>query len=530
MKKRLKKQKKLWKRPLKRKGLTDNYYKMRQGDPDAFKNQDMNWDAHTVDFDDYWDVYGPDYYDYENSYDESMQHFNLHNILLSEIIKPSNSPFGVLESIKQETAKNNEDGYSEKKMKNPSDLYKKLYKHIKIYTSLETDDLQSSINYIRACAGGDDNIKAVTQFAKRFQNINIAKAIMFFSPFWIRSPKSWDGDIGISFITHIFSVYDTPKFLVYQWFNIILDDPYNEESFIRLSSKWFLWFLIIGQGGSLKKAASIFGWQIPSKFQHYLEDVPPNMKPVGACVFAEVKRLGGNEIDANRILEYRSFVIDSTNKIDNSEVFFDFWQDTVRWLISNRDNITDVESYIILQWAMHKYTETERDNREAMQQYSETHDNQDDGQLINANSQDNLPQRQTFEMKGRSVQKVLEHSNEYFRQQNLPWSDYYWQSHGWDYSFEDTIYSDWEIIELTDGKELFRETQALYHCVSSYAGRCVANVSAIFSMRFLGQRTLTIEVNPTRKQIVQIRGQSNRNASESEIAIITIWEKKFLQD
>lgn len=88
-----------------------------------------------------------------------------------------------------------------------------------------------------------------------------------------------------------------------------------------------------------------------------------------------------------------------------------------------------------------------------------------------------------------------------------------------------TVYS---ITELTTSHALYAEGNALNHCVATYARSCYLGHSFIFSLEknYLGmkKKILTIELNKS-MNVVQIRGNSNRSATKSELNIINKWCK-----
>ena len=529
MKKQIKKHLKHWRRPFKRQGLSKSSKKNKEGNPGVLKGKNLLEMEKYLEYDGCWNVYDPEpddwyYWRYlrPEPYEENVEHFNLHHRLLEEIIQLPASPFNELESI-EKSLKPSDDTPLERLPPNFLMLEKALYDHIKEFCFIKADDVDERVLYLRESARCTQNIEKVIQFANNLQNMQVAKAIMFFSPFWIRSPKTWEGGDEFSFIKHIFAEYDVPQFLYREWFRGKYDDIYDRQSgnINYLRFEWLSWLIILGQGSSLKKAASFFYWRIPSGFQHFLQDLPDDLSPVEACIFSEVKRLGGNNIDATRLLRHGFFVIDP--KEESDENYFKFWQDTVRWLVTHHNDISDDESEIILSWAVHQYTEMKRAN------YNREIERQNNAELsVDNNHQNDLLPQQSFTLKGRSVQRVLGLSNEYLRQKSLPWIEYSWKNHGWDFILDDPLYSGWEIVELTNGKELHREGSCLGHCVSSYAGRCVANISAIFSMRFKGESIITIEVNPYWRQIIQARGKGNREATSREKQVIDKWVREVL--
>ena len=72
-----------------------------------------------------------------------------------------------------------------------------------------------------------------------------------------------------------------------------------------------------------------------------------------------------------------------------------------------------------------------------------------------------------------------------------------------------------EITELTSAAALAWEGSRLGHCVATYAHKCLQRQSSIWSLRRFvddkpGKPIATIEVDPKRRRIVQLRGYKNR--------------------
>lgn len=191
-------------------------------------------------------------------------------------------------------------------------------------------------------------------------------------------------------------------------------------------------------------------------------------------------------------------MIDLTEISSNSS-HSHFWQETVQWLMTNRDAITDDECEMILSWAMHEYTEL---NRTGERQFS---------------------------WKGRNARTVVENSIEYRRMVEIPYLFYKWRSHNWDCVFDEPAQKRWSFLELTSGEQLFWEGKAMKHCVGSYAGRCASGYSAIVSLQLNDIRRVTIEINLQTLQIVQARGSYNREADKEEIQIINRWKSSVVR-
>ncbi|HEY1097732.1 MAG TPA: PcfJ domain-containing protein [Myxococcota bacterium] len=94
-----------------------------------------------------------------------------------------------------------------------------------------------------------------------------------------------------------------------------------------------------------------------------------------------------------------------------------------------------------------------------------------------------------------------------------------------DKSFEQPTFV---VAPIDNGKALVDEGIAMRHCVGTYAERAKQGEVVIFgvSVDVAGQRrkrALTIEVRPTTREIVQVRGKTNRRATDVERGIVRAW-------
>lgn len=365
-----------------------------------------------------------------------------------------------------------------------NDIEKKLEKHIRDLNNLE-GIMDFNVTKLREAVGDFANLEIIKNSVDSEQGEFIAKWACLLAPFWLKSPKTWKKESGVHILDHIFTLYKTPNILIQQWLTN------RGES---ISFKWICWHIIIGQGGSLKKAAKLFNWNIPNKFQHFLLKTPETQYPMESCIHAEISRLGGNDVDYNRVMSNQELLIDPT-EMTYDDAFLSFWRSTVLWLIKNREAISDDESILIIAWAMHKYTEGERE--------------------------ENAPK---FSWKGRSLNNVLVQSQEYQTALTKPsWVGYKWNSHYWDWAFYDENEDCWNFKELLNGKQLYLEGKHMRHCVSSYSSRCASGASAIFSLKKNGERAVTLEINVKSTVLVQAMGKRNRLPTEEEKRIIQLW-------
>lgn len=84
------------------------------------------------------------------------------------------------------------------------------------------------------------------------------------------------------------------------------------------------------------------------------------------------------------------------------------------------------------------------------------------------------------------------------------------------------------IRQLKQAEDLVMESRAMRHCVSTYAGKCIAGKASIWSLRRCTKeridRLLTVEVDPQHRA-VQVRGLGNRLAKAEERNVIERWAK-----
>ena len=84
------------------------------------------------------------------------------------------------------------------------------------------------------------------------------------------------------------------------------------------------------------------------------------------------------------------------------------------------------------------------------------------------------------------------------------------------------------VRQLKQAEDLVMESRAMRHCVSTYAGKCIAGHASIWSLRRCTKgsidRLLTIEVDQQRRA-VQVRGFANRLAHADECNVLERWAK-----
>lgn len=317
----------------------------------------------------------------------------------------------------------------------------------------------------------------------------VATCLLFF-PFWTRCLLDWNPHEGDEFrridslVNHLFVEFPVPPFLIH---NLVR----GEDTWPRM--KWVCWLILLGQGASLHQMGRVFGWRIPRRFSHYLRGAPEALSGVLATMWAEIHRLGGSRIEVRALSETPAYVIDLTEAAVHRHEprLVAFWRNTVRWLTRHRHALNDRSRHEILQWAFDRFAEG------------------------------------NFSWKGRSPVRAAESAREHMealrRHGTMEGLAYRWASKQWNWTYRPDRENEWSVTELLSGVAIHEEGRAMCHCVGSYVSRCVAHRSAIFSLCLNGRRLLTIEVDPARRALVQMRGPSNRSPTAEERQIVETW-------
>jgi hypothetical protein len=142
--------------------------------------------------------------------------------------------------------------------------------------------------------------------------------------------------------------------------------------------------------------------------------------------------------------------------------------------------------------------------------------------------------RGDFTLRGRTLNSVIALSTEWHRESM---NAKYGAKVAWDGKRMKPWYKDekeiiWEIVELKTNHDLITEGRKQHNCISSYVSSCINGYCNIFSLRRFHAHTLvemvknriTFEVRGN--SIVQIRGNSNRNANDEEMRVL----RKFALD
>jgi hypothetical protein len=147
------------------------------------------------------------------------------------------------------------------------------------------------------------------------------------------------------------------------------------------------------------------------------------------------------------------------------------------------------------------------------------------------------PPQPDFSLKGRKVPSLMRLMREWHKSlgtngPNLSWKSTPFQPMLVQERVEDALKParHWHMTELTSSAQLRREGAALHHCVASYAYQCSRGSTSIWSLQLWQEGkvrpVLTVEVDPGRKTVVQVRGCANRTASGRPLRLLQNWAER----
>lgn len=304
---------------------------------------------------------------------------------------------------------------------------------------------------------------------------------------WIRPLSEWKPDaynprrqFG-SLVRHLVVQYEMPSFMDVGWLQ-------GRGKRGQLHREWFLH---ISSGQNIRTA------NIPTSFSksmaHRFLQAPSAYSIEKALRWGQILGQGGNQE-----------MVEAINGTFLGESFENepFWSTVIKYLIGQSmldpDSVGPIIDYI----QNLKYVAREIANP-------------------GGGKQIHTPAEPNFSVKGRSFGKLLDHMEEWHqslaKNSNIPqvrWRKSPVRNFVYDElnEKEGEVYH-WTITELSNRDEMAAEGRKLHHCVASYAPKCKAGKSSIWSLQVRQQnrRTLlgTIAIDPRNKRVTQLRGKYN---------------------
>lgn len=300
---------------------------------------------------------------------------------------------------------------------------------------------------------------------------------------YVRDPLLWECDSYNkqrqlhSFIRHLYCKYPVPRFL----FKAFESDPRVSTNVPTLKE----WLRIVGGGYSLRKATK--GIFTAQEVHQFLK--APSETPSDAAWYAKCAAAGWEPKFIHAFLQKAPGFLFFENATTN-----DYWQRIILFFTRYIKEI-DVSTF---------------------------------NELL-----DFLRiQPTSFSFQGRTLTSLIRLSNEWHLHSKadgktvgktwiaMPIADWTW------YDKQEKI--EWEVKQLTTGKQLAYESKVQQHCVWSYTYACQRGSARIFTLHSTDavgdvRKHVTIEVDPTAMWIRQVRGKLNRRATPTEQRVVFHW-------
>ena len=299
---------------------------------------------------------------------------------------------------------------------------------------------------------------------------NLARAHVFY----LRAPSAWPGACGHplavvhALADHLLMRYPTPRFLAQVWFGGDDADGRRRRA-IHLG---------LGRGLAMRELAMPYA--VTGRIEAAFRRTPDHVALVPALRRAEVLGLGGSEALAGAVLE--------THLAHDFE-HAAFWRAAIVWLVRRADGIAAARVRAIVEFLR--------------------------GAVVEGPDADRW-------LRGRPLASV--------ERDALAWHGTGgWRRSRWrELAWEAEASAEWSIVELCDGAALRREGRRMHNCVASYVPRCARGRSSIWSMRRraggdAARSVLTIEIDPRRATIVQVRAPRNAAAPGDARAVLERW-------
>ncbi|HWF20463.1 MAG TPA: PcfJ domain-containing protein [Verrucomicrobiae bacterium] len=330
--------------------------------------------------------------------------------------------------------------------------------------------------------------------------INRLKNLAIRQHHWIRPCETWKPKSGNlrrtfrSLANHLLIEYSVPGFMDSVW-----DLPAGAEAFRQQS-----WHIRLGRGAAFR--ALNVPASLTRKMEHHARQAPDHYSVFQALRHGEIKGIGLHDSCARELVKGR---------LGQSMEHPEFWR-TVLWFFMAHPETKPEHVNPIIEFIHF--------NKFAIEEVG----TENGTELRTAPFPD-------FSLKGRRLKSLLRLVSAW--QSDLlmdkPGESFSWARsaiQGFRFSEkrpgkEENF--DWSIVELLNNTALLAEGCAMRHCVYSYASRCRCGETTIWSLRLRmnghEKRMVTIEVDPRRRAIIQMRAKCNLRPGGRSREIIDKW-------
>jgi hypothetical protein len=315
---------------------------------------------------------------------------------------------------------------------------------------------------------------------------------------WIRPLETWrPGPCNLrpafrSLAHHLLALYPVPGFMDSVW-----DLDSGPEGFRQQA-----WYVRLGRGASVRELDPPI--PLTRRMEHFVRQAPDHYTVYQALRFGEVRGLGGSERLAREIVV--GFLGRSVERCE-------FWRTVVHFLVKHPELPIECVNPVV------DFVQANKFGGEAV--------------LRDHGFEPRVPRWPDFSMDGRTVKSVLRLPDAWHLElgRKKKSGSFAWRQsgvQGFHYIEKGEEYDrEWTIRELLDSDALYADGRAMRHCVYTYADRCRRGETTIWSLRLRVQdgekRMATIEVNPRRRAIIQVRGKCNQRPGSRSVEILRRW-------
>ena len=300
-------------------------------------------------------------------------------------------------------------------------------------------------------------------------------------------------------VRYLLAHYEVPFFMDGVWRETFFADGAWHQEDLTVIRRQQAWFMHVAQGGNIRAMDTEIA--LTKRMAHLIFEVPDVESVSMGLRWAQFLGMGGsrNLVSAVVHSRLRDFMEDEP-----------FWA-TVVLFLANQPMLEPTYVGPIVDYIYN-------------QKFAPQQTRGPDGNLA-----EGPPLQPHFTMKGRSIDKLLRQveawHGEFALDQHVDWEE--WSSsglRGYECEEEDGHLGAtlrWSVRELCDSWALAEESQAMSHCVKSYARRCAKGEYSIWSLQAEGAQqkrpnVLTIAVDNRRRLVIEFRGKYNMRPNDKK--------------
>lgn len=321
---------------------------------------------------------------------------------------------------------------------------------------------------------------------------------------WQRFPEAWSAPAASPFVQlrslvqHLFDRYPVPNFMAPVWWS-------EKQNHWELSL-----YLYLATGRSVRQFSGLKHLPITKRMAALFMQAPDDLRPIETFRWAQILSLGGDARLARILINQTHLWAPTADEA--------YWQTVILFLIQNQP-LSAAEIVEIVRF-IHE------------QRY-------EPAEIVWGRGAGDDPVQPDFSLRGRTLMSLRRHQANWrseliekgfmppphINPLDFPWAQSEIGSFHLDQ--EGTL---WSIEELLTPRQLRTEGRIMQHCVTDYISACARRKTTIWSMKYKTgrrrRRTLTIEVLPKTKVILQASGKQNCTPGDDAKNILRRWAKQ----